>query len=69
MLRLGNENDSLKVVFDQKGTPTYARDLAKTCLDILSERSLTRISEKGNLYHYSNEGVASWYDFATTIME
>ena len=69
MLRLGNENESLKVVFDQKGTPTYAKDLAKICLDILSERCSTGISKKGNLYHYSNEGVASWYDFATTIME
>ena len=69
MLRLGNKKESLNIVFDQKGTPTYAKDLAKTCLDILSDKSSTRISKKGSLYHYSNEGVTSWYDFAITIME
>ena len=69
MLRLGNEKISIQVVSDQKGTPTYAKDLAKTCLDILSDASSTKISKKGSLYHYSNEGVTSWYDFATAIME
>ena len=69
MLRLGNEKESLKVVFDQLGTPTYAKDLAKACLDILCDESLANISNKGKLYHYSNEGVTSWYDFATAIME
>lgn len=69
MLRLGNEKEPLKVVFDQLGTPTYAKDLAKTCLDILSNAGSTKISNKGNLYHYSNEGVTSWYDFAISIME
>lgn len=69
MLRLGNEKESLKVVFDQMGTPTYARDLAKICLDILSNENSTNISKKGSLYHYSNEGATSWYDFATTIMK
>ena len=68
-MRLGYEKESLKVVFDQKGTPTYAKDLAKICLDILSDENLTNISKKGSLYHYSNEGVASWYDFATMIMK
>ena len=69
MLRLGNKNKSILVVSDQKGTPTYAKDLAKTCLDILSDAGSTNISKKGSLYHYSNEGVTSWYDFATAIME
>jgi len=69
MLRLGNDKESTQVVFDQKGTPTYARDLAKTCLDILSDASSTIINSKGKIYHYSNEGVTSWYDFATAIME
>jgi len=69
MLRLGNEKKSIQVVSDQKGTPTYAKDLAKMCLDILSDASSTKISKKGSLYHYSNEGVTSWYDFATAIME
>lgn len=69
MLRLGNKKESLKVVFDQKGTPTYAKDLAKICLDILSDENSMNISNKRSLYHYSNEGVTSWYDFATTIMK
>ena len=69
MLRLGNEKKSIQVVSDQKGTPTFAKDLAKTCLDILSDVSSTNLSKKESLYHYSNEGVASWYDFATAIME
>ena len=43
--------------------------LAKTCLDILSDKSSENISANGKIYHYSNEGVASWYDFATAIME
>jgi len=42
MLRLGNEKRILGVVFDQKGTPTYARDLAKTCLDILSDAKFSK---------------------------
>ena len=69
ILRLGNEKESLKVVNDQKGNPTYAKDLAKICLDILSDENRTNISEKGSLYHYSNEGVTTWYDFAKTILK
>ena len=69
MLRLGNEKENLGVIFDQFGTPTYARDLARTCLEILCGESSVNISKNGNLYHYSNEGVASWYDFAISIME
>ena len=68
MLRLGSEKESLGVIFDQIGTPTYAVDLAKTCLDILTGVNSAKISKNGNLYHYSNEGVASWYDFAISIM-
>ena len=69
MLRLGNERDEIEVIFDQVGSPTNASDLAKICLDILSDESLANISAKGKIYHYSNEGVTSWYDFATAIME
>lgn len=69
MLRLGNEKENLGVIFDQVGTPTYARDLAKTCLNILNSEGLANISNNGKTYHYSNEGVASWYDFANAIME
>ncbi|WP_299017505.1 dTDP-4-dehydrorhamnose reductase [uncultured Polaribacter sp.] len=68
MLRLGEDRDELGVIFDQVGTPTYARDLALTCLTILSKGKDSKISTKGKLYHLSNEGVASWYDFAKAIM-
>jgi dTDP-4-dehydrorhamnose reductase len=47
MLRLGNDKESIQVVSDQKGTPTYAKDLAKMCLDILSDASSTNLSKKG----------------------
>ena len=69
MLKLGHERDELEVIFDQVGTPTYASDLAKTCLNILLDESSENISMKGKIYHYSNEGVTSWYDFAKAIME
>ncbi len=65
MLRLGKERDSLGVIFDQVGTPTYARDLAKTILEILPQIK----NESPEIYHYSNEGVTSWYDFSETIFE
>jgi len=65
MMKYGIERDSLNVVFDQIGTPTYARDLAKVILDIIpSAINITGM----NLFHYSNEGVASWYDFARTVI-
>ena len=69
MQRLGKERNELNVIYDQLGTPTNASDLAKTCLDILAYNKETNINAKGNVYHYSNEGVASWYDFAKAIME
>lgn len=68
MLRLGNERDELGVVFDQVGTPTNASDLAKICLDILALSKEANMNSNGNLYHFSNEGVASWYDFSVAIM-
>ena len=64
MIRLGKEKESLGVIFDQVGTPTYARDLAQTILDILPNIK----NEHVEMYHYSNEGVLSWYDFAKEIM-
>lgn len=67
MLRLGKEKDSLGVVGDQIGSPTYAHDLAYTILHII--QSITKKSPFTDFgtYHYSNEGVCSWYDFATEI--
>lgn len=67
MQKLGTERDELNVVFDQVGTPTYAADLAQTILEILTQ--LEAGSTNKGIYHYSNEGVASWYDFAKEIME
>ena len=65
MLRLGKEKESLGVIFDQVGTPTYAKDLARTILEILPSIE----NEKVEIYNYSNEGVLSWYDFAKEIMK
>jgi dTDP-4-dehydrorhamnose reductase len=66
MMKYGAERGKLNVVFDQIGSPTYAHDLAKTILDILP----IAMSQGGTkIYHYSNEGVASWYDFAKAIIE
>ena len=65
MLRLGREKESLGVIFVQVGTPTYARDLAKTILDILPKIENSKVE----IYNYSNEGVLSWYDFAKEIMK
>jgi dTDP-4-dehydrorhamnose reductase len=64
MLRLGKEREVLGVIFDQVGTPTYARDLAKVILEILPQVK----NQEVEIYHYSNEGVLSWYDFAKEIM-
>lgn len=67
MLKLGESRDHLNVVFDQIGTPTNAADLAKATLKCLS---MTDKWKKGvEIYHFSNEGVASWYDFASEIFE
>ena len=69
MLRLGRERDSLKVVFDQIGTPTYAADLARAILSIIQLSEKDSVKFIPGVYHYSNEGVASWYDFAKAIFE
>jgi len=65
MLRLGEDRDTLGVIFDQVGTPTYAKDLAQTILNILPKIENNNVE----IYHYSNEGVCSWYDFSKTIFE
>lgn len=64
MVRLGNERDSLGVVNDQTGTPTNANDLAEAILQIIESGK-----KEYGIYHYSNEGVATWYDFAKKIFE
>lgn len=64
MLLLGKERDELSVVYDQVGSPTYAKDLAEVIIKIIANNN-----ENYGVYHYSNEGVASWYDFAKAIFE
>ncbi len=65
MLKLGKEKDELGVIFDLVGTPNYARDLAKTILDIIPKIQNSELE----IYHYSNEGAISWYDFAKEIIK
>ncbi|MCX6240924.1 MAG: dTDP-4-dehydrorhamnose reductase [Bacteroidetes bacterium] len=66
ILKYGKERGNLNVVFDQIGCPTYAKDLARAILEIIPA---LRDHEGVEIYHYANEGVASWYDFAKTIIE
>jgi dTDP-4-dehydrorhamnose reductase len=68
MLKLSLERDSLNVIFDQIGTPTYAIDLAKVIMDIVQHDAFQQ-EFNSDIVHYSNEGVCSWYDFAKTIFE
>ena len=65
MLRLGKERQSLNVICDQIGSPTYAGDLAVAIVAVLPQIQ----SGQKAVYHYTNEGVCSWYDFAVAIME
>ena len=65
MLRLAETRDEISVVADQIGSPTNAADLAETILSILPQVS----NETVELFHYSNEGVCSWYDFAKAIFD
>lgn len=62
MIKLGRERDTLNVIFDQVGTPTYAADLADALLQVVSADKFIP-----GVYHYSNEGVCSWYDFTIAI--
>lgn len=66
MMRLGKERDQLNVVFDQVGTPTYAGDLAAAIVKLIQSEELVDVS---GLYHFSNEGVCSWYDFAQEVVD
>lgn len=69
MLRLGAERKEINVVCDQIGTPTYARDLALSLLRMIAGADELSPDLLRGIYHYSNEGAASWYDFALAIME
>ena len=67
MIRLGSEKDELGVVSDQIGSPTYAKDLAKDTLSILNNENYKW--SQGDVFHYSNNGSCSWYEFADKIFE
>ena len=67
MLRLGKERERLRVVYDQVGTPTLAADLAGAIMQIILH-SNAQVFQPG-IYHYSNEGVTSWYDFAREVFK
>ena len=69
MLRLGKERDELNIVSDQIGSPTYATDLAGTILDIVQNIEFKEISQATQIYHYSNKGEISWYEFAKEIFK
>lgn len=64
IIKLSKNNETLSIVEDQIGTPTYASDLASMILAIIDSKSI-----QFGIYHYSNEGIASWYDFAKAIFE
>ena len=65
MMKLTAEKDNISVVFDQVGTPTCAADLAALIYKVITERML----DHQGIYHFSNEGVCSWYDFAVEIRD
>jgi len=75
MLKLGQEREQLNVIFDQVGSPTYAKDLAQKIMRIIEANSESWCIAEGDnqkelpIYHFSNEGVCSWYDFVKVIFE
>jgi len=69
MLNLGKERDELNVVSDQIGSPTYATDLAETILKIIDNKNYQNKEQLTEIYHYSNEGEISWYDFTKEIFK
>jgi len=69
MLRLGKERDEINVVSDQIGSPTYATDLAKAILEIIDNKVYQDKQQSTEIYHYSNEGEISWYEFAKEIFK
>ena len=69
MLRLGKERDELNVVSDQIGSPTYATDLAGAILEIIKNKEFREEDQMTQIYHYSNSGEISWYEFAKEIFK
>jgi dTDP-4-dehydrorhamnose reductase len=71
ILRLNAERESINVVYDQIGSPTYAGDLAETLVEMIRhfQANPAAIEEKRGIYHYSNEGVCTWYDLACAVID
>ena len=69
MLRLGKERDEINIVSDQIGSPTYATDLAEAILAIINNKDYQNEENPTEIYHYSNEGEISWYDFTKEIFK
>ena len=68
ILKLGKEKNKLKIVSDQIGSPTSANDLANVCLEIVSKHK-NKIDDNCNIYHFSNQGEISWFDFGVAVIE
>ena len=69
MLRIGKERDEINVINDQIGSPTYATDLAEVILQAIKYKNLKKENQITQIYHYSNEGKISWYEFAKEIFK
>ncbi len=69
MLRLGKDREVLNVVSDQIGSPTYATDLVGVIFKIIQNKKFKKENKATQIYHYSNEGEISWYEFATEIFK
>ena len=69
MLKLGNERDELSIVNDQIGSPTYATDLSNVILSIVQSHHFFKKNQETQIYHYSNEGNCTWYEFAEEIFK
>lgn len=69
MLKLAQQRDELGIIADQIGTPTYAADLAQAILALLQHKDFAQKASQQEIYHFSNEGVCSWYDFAKAIFQ
>jgi dTDP-4-dehydrorhamnose reductase len=69
IIKLASEKESIKIVSDQTGTPTYAADLAEAITSIISRVIRNQVAFNSGVYNYSNEGTCSWYDFASAIIE
>jgi dTDP-4-dehydrorhamnose reductase len=69
ILKIASEKESINVVVDQAGTPTFAADLAEVIMKIIAGVIRNQIAFNAGIYHYSNEGVCSWFDFAEAIIK